>query len=139
MLKILKLEPRKKIVIINYYPEVSDLVLTMKRLKNIFITIKYFRDVQFIFTLPSHDRNNDKINSKIISFVKKNKNSYFFKNLGQIKYYSLLKYSNLMIGNSSSGILEMPSFKKYILILEIDKKEEYFQKVSFSHPLTRLI
>ena len=128
LLKILKLEPRKKIVIINYYPEVSDLVLTMKRLKNIFITIKYFRDVQFIFTLPSHDRNNDKINSKIISFVKKNKNSYFFKNLGQIKYYSLLKYSNLMIGNSSSGILEMPSFKKYTINIGNRQKGRIFSK-----------
>ena len=128
LLKILQLEPRKKIVIINYYPEVSDLVLTMKRLKNIFITIKYFSDVQFIFTLPSHDRNNDKINSKIISFVKKNKNSYFFKNLGQIKYYSLLKYSNLMIGNSSSGILEMPSFKKYTINIGNRQKGRIFSK-----------
>ena len=42
----------------------------------------------------------------------KNKNCYLFKSLGYEMYYSLLKLSNLMLGNSSSGVLEMPYFNK---------------------------
>ena len=45
-------------------------------------------------------------------FLKK-KNYYLFKSLGQKKYYSCCRYSDFMIGNSSSGLLEMPSFKKF--------------------------
>ena len=42
-------------------------------------------------------------------------NCKVYKNLGNTKYYSLLKFSNLIIGNSSSGILEAPSFKIYTI------------------------
>jgi len=44
--------------------------------------------------------------------VKKNDDSYFFKSLGHKKYFSFLKIVDGMIGNSSSGLLEMPSFRK---------------------------
>ena len=42
-------------------------------------------------------------------FIKEN--SYKFKSLGQKKYYSLLNHVDLVLGNSSSGLLEVPSFK----------------------------
>ena len=47
----------------------------------------------------------------IKSFVKKNKNSKYFVNLGHLKYFSCLKYSKCVLGNSSSGIHEVPAFK----------------------------
>ena len=37
------------------------------------------------------------------------------KSLGQIKYLSAMKYSKLLIGNSSSGIIEAASFKKPVV------------------------
>ena len=39
-------------------------------------------------------------------------NTFKFKSLGQKKYYSLLNHVDLVLGNSSSGLLEMPYFKK---------------------------
>ena len=45
-------------------------------------------------------------------FTKKNPNSFVFKTLGSQKFLSLLKIADTIIGNSSSGILEMPTFKK---------------------------
>ena len=42
----------------------------------------------------------------------KNINSYFFNSLGQLNYFSLLKICDGVIGNSSSGLLEVPFFKK---------------------------
>ena len=47
-----------------------------------------------------------------------------FKSLGHKKYFSLCKQVDLMIGNSSSGIIEMPSLKREQLILVIDKEVE---------------
>ena len=45
-------------------------------------------------------------------FCSKRKNAIFQKSLGQKRYYSCLKYVDGVIGNSSSGIIEVPSFKK---------------------------
>ena len=55
-------------------------------------------------------------NKKIKLFCKdKNKLRYYFKNLGSEIFSSLLKHSDLVIGNSSSGIIEAPSNNKYVL------------------------
>ena len=41
---------------------------------------------------------------------KKKNNAVFFKSLGQLKFYSCLNYIDGILGNSSSGIIEAPSF-----------------------------
>ena len=50
------------------------------------------------------------INKSIASSLK-NINSSYIENLGTTNYYSFLKSSILMLGNSSSGIIEVPSLK----------------------------
>ena len=45
-------------------------------------------------------------------FIKKKSNTYYFASLGQINYFSILNIVDAIVGNSSSGILEMPTFKK---------------------------
>ena len=55
---------------------------------------------------------NKKILDEIKIFAKKNKNKVFIKkSLGQKMYFSILKFCKAVIGNSSSGIIEAPSFK----------------------------
>ena len=68
----------------------------------------------------------------IKKFVNKNKNAFLFKSLGQKNYLSLLKVVDCMIGNSSSGILEMPVFNKSTVNIGIRQKgRENLAKVSF--------
>ena len=62
--------------------------------------------------MPGADVNNDIIFREINKFVKKNKNSYLVKSFGVKYYYSVLNLVDFMIGNSSSGIIEMPYFNK---------------------------
>ena len=81
-------------------------------LNNFFLTLKKFKHTSFIFTLPNSDLKSDLIRNKIIEFCKKNKNSYIFKSLGLKNYLSCMKVCNLVLGNSSSGILEAPTLKK---------------------------
>ena len=53
-----------------------------------------------------------KIDLMIKKYVKKNnKDCLYFKSLGQRMYFSLIKNSDLVLGNSSSGIIETPFFK----------------------------
>jgi len=63
------------------------------------------------FSLANNDVNNLEINKSIKSFIKKNKskkNMLFFKDIGSKLFLSLLKESDLIIGNSSSAIIEAP-------------------------------
>ena len=63
-----------------------------------------------IFTMPNADPGNDYIFKAIETYVKNNKFAFLFSSLGQLKYYSCLKQVDALVGNSSSGILEAPSF-----------------------------
>ena len=76
--------------------------------------MKYFSnnpEIGLIFTLPNSDTYNFKIIDLIKKFVKKNKNSKCYKFLGKKNYFSIVKQVDVL-GNSSSGISEIPSLKK---------------------------
>ena len=74
--------------------------------------LKNYKNSNIFFTMPNADKDNKIITKKIKKFVSENKkNSFFFKSLGLKNYYSILKNIDAVIGNSSSGIIEAPSFK----------------------------
>ncbi len=65
-----------------------------------------------IFTLPNSDNDSRIIFNKISNFCRKDKSKYsFYNSLGQLNYLSCLKYVDAVVGNSSSGLHEVPSFK----------------------------
>ena len=64
-------------------------------------------------TMPNPDEGNSIIYRRIIENVKKNDNFFFIKSMGSENYLSMISHVDLIIGNSSSGVLEMPSFKKF--------------------------
>lgn len=69
-----------------------------------------FKGMSFIFTKANADTDGRVINQRIDDFVQRNDNAIAFASLGSIRYLSALKYSSMVIGNSSSGIIEAPSF-----------------------------
>ena len=75
-------------------------------------SLKKYKDIKFFITSPNFDKGSEEIQKKIINFTKKNSNFVFFKSLGYENYLSLINLSDGAIGNSSSGIIEVPTFKK---------------------------
>jgi len=106
----LKMKFDKKVFLITYHPVTLDVQNTEKQMNNLLGAISKF-DAKYIFTYPNADYGNKIIIDKINEFKQKHDNVYIFHNLGQVKYLSLMKYADVMIGNSSSGIIEAPSFK----------------------------
>ena len=105
-----KFKFKKKYLLVCYHPE----TLSSKNKKNILSLISAilkFENIQFIFTSSNSDEGGDKINKIISKVSKKYKNIVFVKSFGQEKYLNVLKLSNGIIGNSSSGVHEAPSFK----------------------------
>ena len=111
--KKLNIKFLKKIVLVTYHPETLKKKSSIYNLKNLFNALKTMQNTTVIFTMPNSDIESMLIYNSISKFVSTRKNYYLFKSLGPKKYYSCCKYSDFMIGNSSSGILEMPTFKKF--------------------------
>ncbi len=109
LLRELNINFKKKNFIVTMHPE----TIRKKNLKKIDIlldAIKKFKEYLFIFTGANNDEEGDLINKRILASSKKQKNIVFIKSLGQKNYFNLLKYVNGVIGNSSSGVTEVPSF-----------------------------
>jgi UDP-N-acetylglucosamine 2-epimerase (non-hydrolysing)/GDP/UDP-N,N'-diacetylbacillosamine 2-epimerase (hydrolysing) len=67
---------------------------------------------QIIFSFPNADAGSRSIIRRAQEFCERRGDAHLFINLGAVKYWSLLKEVDLLIGNSSSGIMETASLKK---------------------------
>ena len=71
----------------------------------------YLKCFKIIFTMPNSDSDSRVIADQINAFVQKHpEDSMAVVSLGKKRYYSALKYCAAVIGNSSSGVYEAPSF-----------------------------
>tara|TARA_B100001248_G_C27393524_1_gene463908 strand:+ start:1499 stop:2665 length:1167 start_codon:yes stop_codon:yes gene_type:complete len=141
LLKKLKIDQNKKNILVSYHP-----VTKLSKGENIYqfnqllIALKKFSNFNIIFTSPNIDPGNKDIVDRIKKFLKKSKNSYFFYSLGQKYFFSLAKTSEIFIGNSSSGILEIPFLKVPVINIGIRQKKRYnFLKISHEQPNSKKI
>ena len=118
--KKLGIKKKNNYFLVTFHP--VTLSRNYEDINNVLKVVSNFNDFYIIFTAPNIDHGNIKIIKKIKNFVKKNSNAIFFKNLGQLVYFSLMKYSKCVIGNSSSGIIEAPSLN--IPILNIGDRQK---------------
>src|SRR5690606_29289452 len=73
----------------------------------------FYQDVNIIFTKPNADTDGRIIIHQIDDFVSKNKSrAVSFISMGQLRYLSALQFMDAVVGNSSSGLIEVPSFQK---------------------------
>ncbi|MBR1672730.1 MAG: UDP-N-acetylglucosamine 2-epimerase (hydrolyzing) [Fretibacterium sp.] len=72
--------------------------------------IQAFPDVEFIITKANADQGGGKINRLLDQAGEKIPNLHVFASLGVRRYLSLMRYAQFVLGNSSSGIIEAPSF-----------------------------
>ena len=72
--------------------------------------LRTLKDCIIIITSPNFDNETKVIKKELLNFTKNEKNVYYFNSLGNKGYTSLMKIAYLLIGNSSSGVLETPFF-----------------------------
>jgi len=103
----------KKSLLITYHPTTLDKIeKSVKDFENILKVLDFLEDTTLIFTKANSDEGGRKINSIIEEYVSLHKEkSIVFSSLGQLRYLSALQYVNAVVGNTSSGIVEAPSFK----------------------------
>jgi UDP-N-acetylglucosamine 2-epimerase (non-hydrolysing)/GDP/UDP-N,N'-diacetylbacillosamine 2-epimerase (hydrolysing) len=67
-------------------------------------------DGQILFCYPNADAGSHNLMQRTRSFIEQHKNAHVFVNLPAVTYWSLLRHASLLLGNSSSGIMEAASF-----------------------------
>jgi len=89
------------------HPITEDYLKSEEYLDNLVSTLKLFPQ-QKVWILPNNDAGSFPIINKLPSIT--DQNFHVFRNLDRLTYLFLLKYCRCLIGNSSSGLLEAPSF-----------------------------
>lgn len=103
---------KEKTVLITYHPVTLEDMPVQQQFQNILDAMEHQKDIFIIFTKANADTHGRIINQMIDEYVSKNSNqSVAFTSLGQLRYLSVLQFCYMVIGNSSSGLLEVPSFK----------------------------
>ena len=110
--KALNFELDKPYGVVTFHPVTLENNSALSQLHELLNVLHKHQEMNFIITKANADLSGEKINAELDEFVKTNKNCIVVSSLGTLKYFSAIKYSKCVIGNSSSGIVEVPSFGK---------------------------
>ncbi|MCD8268485.1 MAG: UDP-N-acetylglucosamine 2-epimerase, partial [Parabacteroides sp.] len=109
--KSLGFELGEKSLLVTYHPVTLENDTARQQCNNLLNVLDRHPEYRIVFILPNSDTGGRAIIDCIQNFVSRNKNrAVSFSSLGKIRYLSALNYISAVIGNSSSGILEVPSF-----------------------------
>ncbi len=110
--KSINFKLNKNNLIITYHPVTLEKNTAQSQFQELLDAVDNLEDTNLIFTMANSDNDGRIINYMINEYVKKNiHKSVGFVSLGQLRYLSALQYVDAMVGNSSSGLTEAPSFK----------------------------
>tara|TARA_B100000029_G_scaffold516583_1_gene631436 strand:- start:2062 stop:3222 length:1161 start_codon:yes stop_codon:yes gene_type:complete len=102
----------KKNLLITFHPVTLDRNSSQKDFNALISVLKDLKDSFLIFTMPNADSEGRIIKNIINDFVSvHSKNSIAFETMGNLNYLSTLQFVDAVIGNSSSGLTEAPTFK----------------------------
>lgn len=113
LLNKFQIRDKEKFFLIIFHPVLYDIRSTAKQMNVILESLEKY-NLKKVLIYPNIDTGNSKIIETINKFAKK-KNYKIIKNLERTEFLILLKYSSILIGNSSTGILEAPTFKTPVL------------------------
>lgn len=108
--KLLGLKFKEKNLLITFHPETLNPYKAEKQMCELVSALKSLKDTLLIFTMPNADKESRKLFEIIENFSMVESNVKLYKSLGHLKYLSCLNQVDAVIGNSSSGLTEAPSF-----------------------------
>ncbi len=101
-----------KNILVTFHPVTLENSTAKEQFQQLLDAIDELEDTNIIFTKANSDTDGRVINQMIDEYVTKNSHkSIVFTSLGQLRYLSALQYVDAVVGNSSSGLAEAPSFK----------------------------
>ena len=100
-----------KPLLVTFHPVTLENSTAKEQCENLLSVLAKLTEYRIIFTMPNSDTDGRIISQLIEDFViTHHTRSAVYKSLGKVRYLSALKYVKAVIGNSSSGLVEVPSF-----------------------------
>lgn len=96
--------------IVTFHPVTLEEKTYNHQIEELLAALGEFSEMNFILTKSNADEGGRSINKYLEKFVIGRQNVKLFNSLGWFRYLSAMSYAKMVIGNSSSGILEAPSF-----------------------------
>jgi len=101
-----------KNLLITYHPVTLEKQTSQKHFQLLLDVLSEMEDIYLIFTMPNADSDGRIIKKMIDEFVLSHKErSIAFTSMGHLNYLSTLQFVDGVVGNSSSGLTEAPTFK----------------------------
>ena len=114
---------KERNILITYHPVTLEKEAPIETFENVLTALDELTDTALIFTHANSDKNGRIINKMITEYVSSHKDKAVeFKSLGQLRYLSALQFVDFVIGNSSSGMTEVPAF--YIPTINIGDRQK---------------
>ena len=105
-----KLGPKN--LLITFHPVTLETDTAASQVEELLAALAELKDTQLIFTLPNADTDGRALIKRVQEFVGQHHNARAYGSLGQLRYLSCIAQVDGVVGNSSSGLAEVPSFKK---------------------------
>lgn len=100
-------------ILVTFHPVTLEGNVSSLQLNQLLKAIDKFGDIGVIFTIPNADAGNKSLRRFIDDYVRKNRTrAKCFENMGTEKFLSTVRFMDAVVGNSSSGIIEVPSLGK---------------------------
>jgi len=131
--------PYKDYILVTFHPETIALGKNKDYSKVVFESLKKIsEDTNVVITMPNADSSGDLYRKSMIKLSKLFPNKIsIIENFGRANYFSAIRHASMMIGNTSSGILESASFKKYVINVGDRQKGRLKNKNVFDVPFSK--
>lgn len=103
-----KFGPRN--LLITFHPVTLEGGSTQHQMSELLAALGELTDINLIFTMPNADTGGRELAKMVDAFVTSHGNARVYASLGQLRYLSCMRYVDGVVGNSSSGLTEAPSF-----------------------------
>lgn len=99
-------------LMVTFHPVTLERDSATSQMAALLSALEQLADTCLIFTMPNADTEGRALIGMVQEFVARHPNAHAFTTLGHLRYLSCLRYVDGVVGNSSSGITEVPSFSK---------------------------
>jgi GDP/UDP-N,N'-diacetylbacillosamine 2-epimerase (hydrolysing) len=107
----------KKSILVTFHPETASASSTIEQADQLVAALGKLSAYQVIITMPNADTSGSIIRKKFTNVFAGSNHVFLIENFGTQSYFTALKHVSFLLGNTSSGIIEAASFKKYVINL----------------------
>ena len=105
----------KPSILVTYHPETATTENNEMAAQELIEALKELHQYQIIITMPNADTAANAMRRMYSDFAKQNSNVCLVENFGTAGYFTCMQYCKLLVGNSSSGIIEAASMSRYVV------------------------